>query len=259
MPDLQWLEDSLTPTTVVLGDFNAPSTRWGYDRTSAVGRAIEDFVDENPVAVIEKEGRLPTLLAYNGGKGHPDLVLAHSSLTDCLDHHLMHAPGAVGQKLLRVTWKRGHDRGKGEIPRPAVWNLKKADWKNFTAKCEERVGGLRLDGNVDQCARELTNAILKCAGETIPRGWVRKSKPFWNDNLQDLKEVKNLASTALDENGTLDNRIRVKTAAAKLRKEILQGKRTTCRKFLCELDYRKDGAKAHRPIPAWGKILLPKK
>lgn len=36
----------------IFGDFNSPSTRWGYNSTTSAGRNAEDFVDSNPIERI---------------------------------------------------------------------------------------------------------------------------------------------------------------------------------------------------------------
>ncbi|GFR22387.1 hypothetical protein TNCT_648281 [Trichonephila clavata] len=111
--------------SVILGDFNAPSTRWGYMATSCNGSIVENLIDSNPIDFIENEENSPTFLSYSGGISHPDLLLTHPALSDRVQHKLIDSPGGAGHKiLLSSIIKYGPSYRE---PRRTYWNLKKAN------------------------------------------------------------------------------------------------------------------------------------
>ena len=61
-PPIEIIESAIDRNTVIVGDFNAPSTRWGYPGTRGAGNCIEDFIDTNPVEIIDNPQ--PTFIAY---------------------------------------------------------------------------------------------------------------------------------------------------------------------------------------------------
>ncbi|VDO12609.1 unnamed protein product [Rodentolepis nana] len=68
--------------TVVLGDFNAHSTRWGYKDTNIAGKEIEDILNSNPLELIYSNEDPATYLHYNGTRTTPDLLLASSAISE---------------------------------------------------------------------------------------------------------------------------------------------------------------------------------
>ncbi|GFS65479.1 hypothetical protein TNCV_2468821 [Trichonephila clavipes] len=62
--------------TIVLGDFNAPLTQWGYSNTRATGKAVEELLDNS------SHIRIPsTFLSYGGHSSTPDLALTHTNMS----------------------------------------------------------------------------------------------------------------------------------------------------------------------------------
>nr|XP_024218441.1 uncharacterized protein LOC112211272 [Halyomorpha halys] len=90
--DLSWLENLWDNQTLVMGDFNAHSPRWGYKSSDTTGSIVENFIDSRPVVYIENADKEPTFFAYNGQKTHPDLVLSHPRLENKLSLKLYQAP-----------------------------------------------------------------------------------------------------------------------------------------------------------------------
>ncbi|GFQ95111.1 hypothetical protein TNCT_576021 [Trichonephila clavata] len=48
-PDFDSILLNWDSISLILGDFNAPSTRWGYMATSCIGSIDENLIDSNPV------------------------------------------------------------------------------------------------------------------------------------------------------------------------------------------------------------------
>ncbi|GFY79417.1 hypothetical protein TNIN_330221 [Trichonephila inaurata madagascariensis] len=84
--------------TIIVGDFNAHSTRCGYSNTSVTGKAVDELLDNSSVTRIPAK---PTFLSYGDHSSTPGLALTHAnlshrselSLKDPVDgsgHHLMY-------------------------------------------------------------------------------------------------------------------------------------------------------------------------
>ncbi|GFR00607.1 hypothetical protein TNCT_497031 [Trichonephila clavata] len=105
----------------ILGDFNAPSTHWGYMATSCIGSIVENLIDSNPIDFIENEENSTTFLSYSGGVSHPDLL----STQPALSYKLIYSPGGSGHKILLssiIIYGPSYRE-----PRRTYWNLKKAN------------------------------------------------------------------------------------------------------------------------------------
>ncbi|GFY17222.1 hypothetical protein TNCV_1089981 [Trichonephila clavipes] len=121
-PDLNSLLHDWNKHSFILGDFNAPSTRWGYVQNCTVGYLVEDFIENSTAS--------STFLSYRGASSHPDLLLAHPNLTPFVYHHLVQAPGGDGHKILSVIIS---NPGETHAPRVTRWNLKKANWEKYAS------------------------------------------------------------------------------------------------------------------------------
>jgi hypothetical protein len=92
----------------------------------------------------------------------------------------------------------------------------------------------------------IKSAMIQCALRTIPRGQVKRHRPFWNATLTVLKRNRNNARKIAERSGRHQYCINLKRKQAQLRQAIIQGKRTAYRSFISRIDFRKDGIKAHR-------------
>ncbi|KAG8184194.1 hypothetical protein JTE90_015559 [Oedothorax gibbosus] len=54
-PDLDCLIQDWNKRSIILGDFNAYSTRWGYRQSCVIGKLMEDFIDSGEIDFIENE------------------------------------------------------------------------------------------------------------------------------------------------------------------------------------------------------------
>ncbi|GFR26423.1 hypothetical protein TNCT_422751 [Trichonephila clavata] len=86
--------------SLILGYFNAPSSRWGYMVTSCIGSTVENIIVSNPINFIENEEISPTSMSFGGSVSHADLLLIHPTLSDNIQHKLIYSPGGVGHKIL---------------------------------------------------------------------------------------------------------------------------------------------------------------
>jgi hypothetical protein len=87
----------LDERTVVVGDFNAPSRRWGYATTTRTGSIIEEFVDDNALDILHVG---PTFLSFAGHTSTLDLAMVHLNAMAQSSLQLLDAIGGCGHRVL---------------------------------------------------------------------------------------------------------------------------------------------------------------
>jgi hypothetical protein len=65
----------VTSKTVMIGDFNAHSPKWGYKDTNAAGKEMEDLLNTSILELIYNDTDSPTYLNFNGAQTTPDLLV----------------------------------------------------------------------------------------------------------------------------------------------------------------------------------------
>nr|CDS26585.1 hypothetical protein HmN_000148200 [Hymenolepis microstoma] len=85
--------------TVVLGDFNAHSTRWGYKNRNTAWKAIEDIFNNSPLELIYSDEDPATYLHYNETRTTPDLFLVSNDICELTQRKIIDYPGS-GHKLV---------------------------------------------------------------------------------------------------------------------------------------------------------------
>ncbi|XP_066903817.1 uncharacterized protein [Halyomorpha halys] len=176
---------------------------------------------------------------------HPDIVLCHPSLTRKIKHDLISHPGGVGHKILIVEAESRTLRTEHRESRFSRWNLKRPRWEDYRRDTNIMIKEDILGPNVDQIAQTLTKLILKCALRNIPCGQVRKFKPYWNIELEKLKKGNGEARCRAERTGLRSDMVVLRKTSAQLRHAVICSKRQTYNNFLKEMDFRKDGKKAH--------------
>ncbi|GFQ85866.1 reverse transcriptase domain-containing protein [Trichonephila clavata] len=100
--------------------------------------------------------------------------------------------------------------------------------------------------NADRAVDKFTEIILACAISCIPRGKRKKFSPFWNKELQTLKENRDKARNRAESTGMMSDCIELRKQQACLRRAIREAKRQTYRDFVENLDFRRDALRAHQ-------------
>ncbi|GFQ93063.1 uncharacterized protein TNCT_603191 [Trichonephila clavata] len=99
--------------------------------------------------------------------------------------------------------------------------------------------------NADRAVDKFTEIILACAIACIPRGQREKFTPFWNKELQTLKENRDKARNTTESTGMMRDCIELRKQQACLRRAIRETKRQTYLCFVENLDFRRDALRTH--------------
>ena len=240
IPDLN---ETMYRNTIIAGDFNGHSPLWGYGDSNATGKYIEEINESTNLIIQQDKNSTPTLL-HKASKSlsRPDLTLVSSDL----DVHCTVLPdvGSDHRPILTNVLQASTQPQSQRLR----WNFKKANWKDFTQSSEEEFQKIDLEkeDSIDQIENKVTSIILQSATQHIPRGFQKKYKPFWNDEVEEAVTKRQQAREALEEDPSITNKIAFKKATAKAQLTISKSKQEKWRNTVSNIDLRKNGRDAWR-------------
>ena len=79
-----------------------------------------------------------------------------------------------------------HREGIIEKPRTS-WTWKKADWKKFQEIMEEKMQRT-LEGSLRKKIEKFNKVVITAAEECIPKKISQRNRPFWDEELTELKK-----------------------------------------------------------------------
>jgi hypothetical protein len=71
-----------------------------------------------------------------------------------------------------------------------MWNFKNANWTKFQDQVETKMSTINAEEGAHKMLKTLCKIIQQCAKENIPRGKPRKYKPFWTQELNEQKKIR---------------------------------------------------------------------
>ena len=238
---LPLLQEPNYTRTIICGDFNGHSPRWGYADLNSTGKYIEKLADTTNLKLVQDENSPATLLHRVHKTCHrPDLTLISADMADTVSS--------------RVTDDMGSDhRGiitKISTPKPAYykpktrWNFKKANWKKFKEVTDSLLDVPELPSKMDAANQMFIEAVQKGSHQSIPKGSRKKYKPFWTKEIEKAVIERRTARAQLERSGKAADRKTYNKVSAVVKRTIHKAKQekwhTTCGK----LDLRRQGAKA---------------
>ena len=178
----------VTSKTIIIGDFNAHSPKWGCKNTNTAGKETEDLLNTSTLELIYNDTDPPTYLHYNGAQTTPDLLLVSSDISTNAKRTILDDPRSRHKAVIAeipLTWQQ-------KIKEPYIrtsWNYKKANWESFTDMLEINLHQGRIDfsQHPDKIGKVINSSIIKCTKACIPRGRVKRYKCFWTDDCEILK------------------------------------------------------------------------
>ncbi|VDO03263.1 unnamed protein product [Rodentolepis nana] len=238
---------NISHKTVVLGDFNAHSTRWDYKDTNIAGKEIEDMVNSNSLELIYSNEDPATYLHYNGTRTTPDLLLASSDISELTRRKIIDDPDS-GHKPVIVSINISSNSMTTKVLTKLSWNFKKADWPRFTNLLENELhtSPLNFNQHRDKLCTDITNIMFRCAKKTILRGKTKHYRVFWSKHLVELKRKRDALRNTADQTGRTEDVQTWRRQSAVLRQAILQAKRTSFDKFISNINYQSDSQRTFK-------------
>ena len=243
-PNLDFLPLT-TSKTIVVGDFNAHSQKWGYNDQNSAGLAIQDLLNTTNLELIYNSMDTPTYLHYNGSKTNPDLLMVSSDISSNTSRKVRDDPGS-GHRIVSADIlipRRSIIRNTTKTP----WNFRKAKWSEFTNALETELEMKNFDftQTCDQISHLINNVVIHCAKKFVPSGKQRQYKPFWNEDLQKLKENREDLRKKAEYTKDPKDVQKWRHSATATKRAILAAKRECFNKFICKIDYKKDSSKTY--------------
>jgi len=74
-----------------------------------------------------------------------------------------------------------------------TWNFRKANWTKFQDQLETKTNTINAEESAHKMLKIFCKIIQQSAKENIPRGKPRKYKPFWTQELNEQKKIRDQA------------------------------------------------------------------
>ena len=235
--------DSQFSRTVIAGDFNGQSPSWGYANENPTGKFIETFCNTTNLFRMQDGGTPPTLFhRVHKTLSRPDLTLVSADLMQMISTKVTDGIGTSDHFPIVINIETP---GKKKFNKWTRWNFKKAPWDKYKATADRLLSEIDLTNpDVNNNAKNVTDAILSAANQCIPKGCRAKYKPFWNNSLATSVQKREEARKKYMQDDSPENRTAYNKSSALSKKEILSSKRETFHQTCEDIDLSKEGTKA---------------
>jgi len=126
----------VTCKTILIGDFNAHSPKWGYKDNNTAGKEMEDLLNTSDLELLHNDTHPSTYLRFNGAQTTPDLLLVCSNISANSKRIILDDPGSGHRPVIAKITLTQQQRILDPYIRTS-WNFKKANWRSFTDMLEE--------------------------------------------------------------------------------------------------------------------------
>ena len=172
------LNETIYRKCIIAGDFNAHSPHLGYNAWNNRGREVEKLCLSSNLILQQDMDSEPTLLhKRHNTTSRPDLTFVSADILERTTTRVLDDIGSDHKPTLITI----SNIEKPITKRRTFWNFRKADWKQYTSTVD--VGMSQIDINatsIDQTSSMIVSTIMNAAEKSIPRGSVKKFKPYWN-------------------------------------------------------------------------------
>ena len=168
-PSLRLLNEDLSDTALILGDFNAHHANWHSEANEDTrGRNLNDIINQLPIGILNEDQ--PTRI-FNNSSTAPDISMATNNLLPTSNWKIEHA---LSSDHLPIIISINTSTKKIKAPKRTFVNFAKADWTKFTEYTEEEFEKSNLTSNVLKSEKIFRNIMNKAAGRHIPAGRIPK-------------------------------------------------------------------------------------
>ena len=229
--------------TILAGDTNAHSPRWGYQDTNASGDYVEELVNSSNLILLQDKDSPPTFFHRpSGACTRPDHTLISADIQGQCSWEVL---DDFGSDHLPILISIALEKGKGKPQRQTGWNYSKADWAEFRTLSNQSIfSNVDLQDDNNTLLTEFPKAVISAAVKAIPRGSRAKYSAFWNGDLEEATNARKKAWKLKRDNNTPENRTEYNKLSAKVKLLSKASKKKAWEKTTGNLDLRKDSRKA---------------
>ena len=226
---------------IIAGDFNAHMPSLGYVNWNTRGREVDHLCLSSNLVLQQSIDSEPTLLhKRHNTTSRPDLTFVSADIQERTTTRVLDDIGS-DHRPTKITVD---NIGQTENPRKTFWNFRKADWRGFAASMDSSLGQIDINnGQLDDISKSIETAFLKSASKSIPRGSVKKFKPFWTKELEETVHQRRKARKAVEKDATPANKTAYNRLTAKVRYLSRTGRRSRWHDTCDKLDLNRDGHK----------------
>lgn len=170
---------------IYIGDFNSHSTEWGYPTENGDGEALSNWAALNHLKLIYDAKQGSTFISGRwGSKTSPDLCFVSVDIDGL--------PLSVNREILGPFPRSQHLPVIVEVgisipiidkPFMPRWNLRKANWSEYTKYVEENINRIKpISDNYVRFIKLIKTATMK----SIPRGHRSNYTPCWSKECESL-------------------------------------------------------------------------
>lgn len=236
------LQETCYTRTIICGDFNGHSPRWGYANLNSTGKFIEQLADTTNLSLMQNKNSPPTLFHRVHKTWHrPDLTLISADLVDATTISV--ADDDMGSDH-RPIITQIHTTAPIQQKPKTRWNFKKADWGKFKEMTDSLLNTENMPRNINKASAIFVEALEAGAKNAIPRGSRKLYKPFWSQDIEKTVNNRKKAKRQLDRTRDKVDRTSYNKACALVKQTVSKGKRERWRKTCSNLDLRRQGSKA---------------
>ena len=236
------LKETTFKRTIIAGDFNAHTPSLGYPSYNSRGREVEELCNSSNLILEQNMDSQPTLLHRRHlTTSRPDLTILSADLLENTTVRVLDDIGSDHLPILTSIQKLPKTRHR----RRTFWNFKKASWNDFSTATDVGINSVDIENDpLNKVSSDICKVILNAAKKTIPKGNVKKFRPYWTKDLESAVSERRRARRLAEKKPTTDNRNKYNRLTAKVRYLTRTGKRAKWRDTCQNLDLNRNGHKA---------------
>ncbi|GFT32268.1 hypothetical protein NPIL_632581 [Nephila pilipes] len=156
--------------TILIGNFNTHSKRWGCQDLNAAGQDLEDIHNSTPLELIYQASDPLTFLHFNGTCSTLDLLCVSSDKGTPTKREITEDPGSGHRQIVAHISINDPSSMAQNNYQKVSWNFKKAKGGKFTELLDLKLGEekVNFDCYPDRLVRKINTAIIKCAKTLHP-------------------------------------------------------------------------------------------
>lgn len=230
---------------LLLGDFNAHSTLWGYDSEDARGEVIQDLLSFQDLIVLNNPNSPPTF-ETSRAKGWPDLSLCSPTLHDIVTSwEVLEETSLSDHKYISVSIDLSPSSSRHIRYRTKKTSLTKFKYKMkpHLLKFSNQINSAISKDHLDSIINSFTEETKEICNQTLKKKNFQSHPGFswWNQNLRAKRNKITAISRKLKNNpDNVSIKIALSKEKATYKKDIIRAKREAWIKF-CTIQSDKNG------------------
>lgn len=221
---------------IFVGDFNSDNVIWGSKTTDRRGREVEEFIDQNNLVLLNN-GEGTRLNPITGEFSSIDLTFCDAAIGADLFWSPYPYPYGSDHLPLNITHINDNppDNTHGALDR---WNLKNADWQNFSLWLEENLPKFEPSSDVDHLSDTLSSFLIQSANLHIKKVTLPNKRPpipWWSSECKKAIDASKKAFYRLKRHNTTENLLEFKKLRARSRYIVKKSKKESWAEFVSSL------------------------